>query len=72
MFGEASDRLSSACAEAGLPLDRFAWTRAAERAGFAHGAFHLVRPDGYLSLVAQGAEAPAALAAYQARHGLRF
>lgn len=72
VFGEASEALSSACADAHLPLDRFAWTRSAERAGFARGSFHLVRPDGYISLIASKADAPAAMAAFQARHSLQF
>ncbi len=71
VHGELEDGLAAECADIGLPLDRFVWTPAAASAGFARGAFHLVRPDGYVALVAAKGAA-ASLAAYQARHGLRF
>lgn len=71
VHGELEDGLAAKCAEVGLPLDRFVWTPASASAGFARGAFHLVRPDGYVALVTSKG-APASLAAYQARHGLRF
>jgi hypothetical protein len=71
VHGELEDGLAADCAAAGLPLDRFVWTPAAASAGFARGAFHLVRPDGYVSLIAAKGAA-GALAAYQSRHGLTF
>jgi 2-polyprenyl-6-methoxyphenol hydroxylase-like FAD-dependent oxidoreductase len=60
-----------ACADAGLELARFDWTEAAGRAGFKEGAFHLVRPDGYVALVAEHGAA-GALSAFQARFNLNF
>jgi hypothetical protein len=71
VYGDASPAIESACATAGLPLTTFAWSAAAARAGLARGAIHLVRPDGYLALIATS-DAAAALAAYQARHGLKL
>ena len=52
--GEASEETARACAEAGLALHRFPWSNAAGAAGFARGAFYLVRPDGYIGLAASG------------------
>jgi hypothetical protein len=71
VHGELEEGLAEACAQAGLRLDRFVWTPGAADAGFQRGAFHLVRPDGYVSLIAAKGAA-AALAAYQSRHGLTF
>ncbi|HXV00731.1 MAG TPA: FAD-dependent monooxygenase [Caulobacteraceae bacterium] len=71
VYGEASAPLKAACAAAGVALSTFPWSAAAARAGLARDAFHLVRPDGYLALIAQR-DAPAALAAWQARHELKF
>ncbi|HEY1559816.1 MAG TPA: FAD-dependent monooxygenase [Caulobacteraceae bacterium] len=71
VHGDPEAGLTQACAQAGLPLDCFAWTADARQAGLHKDAFHLVRPDGYVALAAEDA-APAALAQYQARHELRF
>ncbi len=71
VHGELEDGLAEACAQVGLRLDRFVWTRGAADAGYQRGAFHLVRPDGYVSLIAAKGAA-GALAAYQSRHGLTF
>ena len=60
-----------ACTEAGLPLDVFRWSEDAARAGVREGAFHLLRPDGYVALVAETG-APSALAQFKARHALEF
>jgi 2-polyprenyl-6-methoxyphenol hydroxylase-like FAD-dependent oxidoreductase len=71
VHGEPGEGVSQACAQAGLPLDCYAWTADARQAGLQKDAFHLVRPDGYVALAA-AADAPAALVQYQARHELRF
>jgi len=71
VHGELEEGLAARCSEIGLPLDRFVWTPASADAGFTRGAFHLVRPDGYIGLVAAKGAA-ASLATYQARHGLTF
>ena len=71
LFGEAEPDFAEACAEAGLPLHRFAATPDARRAGFADGAAYLVRPDGYVALAQPRAEA-AALRRYAERRGLTF
>ncbi|HEY1448431.1 MAG TPA: hypothetical protein VGF33_07820, partial [Caulobacteraceae bacterium] len=71
VFGELEPGLADACAEAGLALDRFLWTPAAADAGYERGAFHLVRPDGYVSLIAAKGAA-GALSNYKARHELTF
>lgn len=71
VHGEPGEGVSQACAQAGLPLDCFAWTADAARAGLKTDVFYLVRPDGHVALAAEDGAA-AALAEYQARHDLRF
>ncbi|HEY2178416.1 MAG TPA: FAD-dependent monooxygenase [Caulobacteraceae bacterium] len=71
VHGVPSADVTAACAAAGLALTTFPWSEAAARAGLARDAFHLVRPDGYLALVAAN-DAARGLAAYQALHGLKF
>ena len=71
VFGELEAGLADACTGAGLTLDRFPWTPAASDAGYERGAFHLVRPDGYVSLIAAKGAA-GALSNYKARHELTF
>jgi hypothetical protein len=71
VYGTPGPKIEAVCAEAGLALSRFAWSAAAARAGIARNAFYLVRPDGYVAL-ATTRDAAEDLAAYQARHGLRF
>jgi hypothetical protein len=69
--GEPEAGVADACAQAGLEFVRFPWSEAAGRAGFRQGAFHLVRPDGYVALAAERGAA-AALAAFQARFAVKF
>jgi len=69
--GAAEAGIEQACADAGLELARFDWSETAGRAGFKDGAFHLVRPDGYVALVAERGAA-GALSAFQARFNLNF
>jgi 2-polyprenyl-6-methoxyphenol hydroxylase-like FAD-dependent oxidoreductase len=49
VYGEAGESLRTGCARLGLPVHVFAWTPAAESAGFAKDAVYLVRPDGYVA-----------------------
>ncbi|MEP6592030.1 MAG: FAD-dependent monooxygenase [Gemmatimonadota bacterium] len=50
LHGEADAAISAACERAGLPLHRFAWSSAADHAGYQRGAAYLVRPDGYVGV----------------------
>ena len=70
VYGEATADAENVCKQAHLNLRTFRWNEAARKAGFARNAFYLIRPDGYLGLAAPGDAA--ALADYQARHGLVF
>jgi hypothetical protein len=63
MHGEAESSFAAALEQAGLPLHRFSYTKAADDAGYAKGAAYLVRPDGYVA-VAQGKPDAAALLDY--------
>ena len=69
--GEPEAGIEEACASAGLPFKRFAWSEDAGRAGIRRGAFYLVRPDGYVALAADR-DAAGALSAFQARFDLTF
>jgi hypothetical protein len=61
--------VAEACAELGLPLDRFAWRPEMRRSGLMHGALYLVRPDGYIALADPGGD-PERLGRYFLRRGL--
>jgi 2-polyprenyl-6-methoxyphenol hydroxylase-like FAD-dependent oxidoreductase len=50
VYGEPRPGVAEACAELGLPLDRFAWRPEMRRSGLRRGALYLVRPDGYVAL----------------------
>jgi hypothetical protein len=71
VHGTADPRLAAAAAAQGLPLDAFPWTAGAEGAGLRRDAAYLLRPDGHVGL-ADPRQDPERLAAYAARHGLRF
>ncbi len=51
VYGTAVVDFAAACARRALPLHVFAWSAAAEKAGFVRGAGYLVRPDGHLAFV---------------------
>lgn len=72
VHGKPGEGVSRACAHAGVPLDEFAWTSDADRAGLQRDSFYLVRPDGYVGLAAENSGAASALTDYQAKHDLRF
>ena len=63
VYGEPAHDPSPACAERGIPLHRFSWSRDARAAGLREGALYLVRPDGYIGLFDAGCD-PAALRRY--------
>ena len=68
-FGDLAKPVLEAADALGLSVRTFAWTEAAERAGFRRGAGYLVRPDAYVALAFDGdAEL---LRTYVARVGLR-
>jgi 2-polyprenyl-6-methoxyphenol hydroxylase-like FAD-dependent oxidoreductase len=70
--GDGTDPLRHICDARRLPLVRYAWRGATERAGVAPNALYLVRPDGYVALASDGREAPQALERYLDTRGLRF
>ena len=51
VYGTADDNLRATCSKLQLPLHIFAWTEAAEKAGFKRDIALLVRPDGYIALI---------------------
>ena len=70
VHGAVAPGLAAACAERGLPVHRWPWSRAARAAGLRRHAAYLVRPDGYVAL-ADPRQDPARLGAYLDRWGLR-
>jgi hypothetical protein len=70
VFGEASDGLRGLCERRRLPLYSFIFSAEAKRAGFKVANCYLVRPDGYIGLVAplSGLDS---LERYLDRHRLR-
>jgi 2-polyprenyl-6-methoxyphenol hydroxylase-like FAD-dependent oxidoreductase len=72
VYGEVDGALASACTRFGLPLHYFTWSEAAAAAGLARDAAYLVRPDGYVALASDGADAVAKLTAFIDRLDLRF
>jgi 2-polyprenyl-6-methoxyphenol hydroxylase-like FAD-dependent oxidoreductase len=69
VHGEPEAGVAEACSAAGVSLSVYPWSEAAGRAGFQSGAFHLVRPDGYVALATHRG-APGALAAFLSKRGL--
>ncbi|MBP7242984.1 FAD-dependent monooxygenase [Amaricoccus sp.] len=70
VYGEVHPDLGAEAARLGLPVHRFAWSAATEKAGLRRDAVYVVRPDGHVGLAAadQGA---AGLAAYFGEIGAR-
>lgn len=54
VYGSASVELRGTAGRWGLPLHEFGWTAEAKAAGLRRDAAYLVRPDGYLAVVAAG------------------
>jgi len=59
------------CERLGVPLHVFRWTAATRAQGFVRGALYLVRPDGYLALVAASGD-PRSLLRYARGKRIRF
>ncbi len=57
VYGHAECDLARACTARDIDLQPMRWTPSAGDAGFVDGGLYLVRPDGYLGLVAPRAEA---------------
>lgn len=53
VYGTASADLQKVAGTCGLPIETFAWSEAAARAGFAENAAYVIRPDGYIGLATQ-------------------
>ncbi len=70
VYGTASRELKGWCDRRNLPLHVFAWSPKHERAGFAQGAFYLVRPDTYVAL-ADGSGNTGTLAGYFRQRQIR-
>jgi 2-polyprenyl-6-methoxyphenol hydroxylase-like FAD-dependent oxidoreductase len=69
VYGEPRQGVVDACAALRLPFHGFAWTPTMRSVGFTRGALYLVRPDGYIALIAPGSD-PAQLGRYFGRHSL--
>jgi 2-polyprenyl-6-methoxyphenol hydroxylase-like FAD-dependent oxidoreductase len=70
VYGESRVSARTTCAELGIPLHPFAWTKLAEHAGFERSALYLIRPDGYVAL-ADSHGGAYGLRRYLTRRGLR-
>jgi 2-polyprenyl-6-methoxyphenol hydroxylase-like FAD-dependent oxidoreductase len=71
VYGEASASLSAWCADHGLALHRFAWSKACGEAGFAKNAAYLLRPDTYVAL-ADPTGSPLAIERFLLEHGIKL
>jgi hypothetical protein len=63
VYGNAGPDIRAMCDQRRLPLHVFGWRDEMDQSGLQHDALYLVRPDGYLAMVA-GENSAAALAAY--------
>jgi hypothetical protein len=52
VYGDAAPELQAVCQGRALPLHIFPWSSQASRTGLRRDAVYLVRPDGYVGLVA--------------------
>lgn len=72
VYGSADDEVRRACGEVSLPLHEFSWGPGPRDAGLRRDAGYLVRPDGYVGMVAVHKRIAEALRAYVQRHALQF
>jgi hypothetical protein len=63
VYGQPGSSVAALCEHLGISVEAFAWSRDVAKAGFAHDAGYLVRPDGHVALAFEGDE-PARLDAY--------
>jgi hypothetical protein len=70
VYGAAAAEVRAICAERDLPLHEFRWASAMTRVGLHRNALYLVRPDGYVGLVAAD-QSPTVLASYLDARALR-
>jgi 2-polyprenyl-6-methoxyphenol hydroxylase-like FAD-dependent oxidoreductase len=70
VHGEVEAGMRAAAEAEGLTVRLFPWTKAAETAGLARNAAHLMRPDAYVGWCDAHPSAPG-LTAYLRTHGLR-
>ncbi len=70
VYGEAGAGIAEACGQFEVPLHVFAWKPANANVGLVRGVIYLVRPDGYLALIAPPERAEM-LSGYLERVGLR-
>jgi hypothetical protein len=52
VYGTAGPEIRARCEQRGLALQIFGWQRQMERCGLQRDTVYLVRPDGYLAVVA--------------------
>ncbi|THD45835.1 MAG: FAD-dependent oxidoreductase, partial [Bradyrhizobium sp.] len=71
IYGVAGGALVAWCKDRGLPLHVFAWRPEYAKAGLAHNALYLMRPDGYVALAEATAD-PTVLERYLTERGLRI
>jgi len=71
VYGSVKPQLATWCADRNLPLHRFDWSSAHEKAGLARDAVYLIRPDTYVALVDTGGTSHA-IESYFGHHGLRL
>jgi hypothetical protein len=71
VYGAVTEDVVRWCGTHGIPLHLFDWDEAHGRAGLAHNALYLLRPDTYVGLALPRPGA-AALDAYVAERGLAF
>ena len=57
VYGEPGPRVGEICAALNLPLHSFSWSPAIARAGFVRNAIYLIRPDGYVAMADEDADA---------------
>ncbi len=70
IYGEARQAVRQECAARGLSLHAFPWDTKTKRAGLEPNAAYLVRPDGYVALAAEPADASQQLQGYLDARGI--
>jgi 2-polyprenyl-6-methoxyphenol hydroxylase-like FAD-dependent oxidoreductase len=68
VYGTVKPELAAWCNTHGLPLHRFDWSPEHEKAGLAHNALYLIRPDTYVALADTAGSAQAVEHYFTSRH----